>query len=175
MWAKDFFQNSKPKRIHCCLLASKRASMKSQSKHEIKDNTNSWQNKPSDDICIDCWRYKGILWTSFSHNCIYCYNLDVTIKAWKCVKLNNQRGHPVHCAAMEALSSHELHLTWCKSNALINTNAPVQWESALQWAINQLTDGLPQCPYRNTQGHWAEQDLFLSWNQIKMLLSVSDQ
>lgn len=40
----------------------------------------------------------------------------------------------------------ELDLTWFKSNALINTNAPFRRGSALSWAINQLTDGLPHRP-----------------------------
>lgn len=40
---------------------------------------------------------------------------------------------------------------WYKSNALIDTNAPYEGICALLWTINQLTDGLPQFPYRKTR------------------------
>lgn len=60
---------------------------------------------------------------------------------------------------------HELDLTWFKSNALINTNAPFCRGLALSWAINQLTDGLPHRPRRKHSGLLLRLYLILEPNE----------
>lgn len=60
-------------------------------------------------------------------------------RLWVWFPLNQQRGSSPVCTGRSCFSP-ELHSTWYKSSALINTNAPVQWESALLRTINQMTD-----------------------------------
>lgn len=66
----------------------------------------------------------------------------------------------------------ELHLTWFKSNALINTNAPFRRGSALLWAISRLT-GLAHRPCRKHSGSLLRPYLVLEPDCKRFLINTT--